>query len=267
MAAHADVIQIGADPEMFVMSGSVIVPVCGMLNAGKWDPLEVDGGMVLEDNVLAEFGITPATSADQFAHNIKHVVDQLNELLAAKGATTVIQASHVFDKSQLVIHPQALEFGCEPDFNAWLDGDRNPRPRADNSNLRSAGGHVHIGFATKSTTMDDRIQVMQACDVLLGLPSVVADEDTQRRQLYGKAGAFRPKSYGAEYRTLSNFWLREDALMKKVFERAKAAVTFLDDVGMRTKVDTYGHLIQEAINTSHVEMALELMKIFEVEPF
>ncbi len=36
------------------------------------------------------------------------------------------------------------------------------------------------------------------------------DKDTERRGMYGKAGAFRPKPYGVEYRTLSNAWLSND---------------------------------------------------------
>jgi hypothetical protein len=33
------------------------------------------------------------------------------------------------------------------------------------------------------------------------------DKDTERRKLYGKPGAFRPKPYGCEYRVLSNAWV------------------------------------------------------------
>jgi len=61
-------------------------------------------------------------------------------------------------------------------------------------------------------------------DVFLGLFSLFFDSDTKRREMYGKAGAFRPKSYGVEYRTLSNVWLKDVHLMKWVFNNTVDAV-------------------------------------------
>jgi len=55
-------------------------------------------------------------------------------------------------------------------------------------------------------------------DLRLGMWSLTEDKDTNRRKLYGKAGAFRPKSYGVEYRVLSNFWTFTEANRKKVWD-------------------------------------------------
>ena len=60
-------------------------------------------------------------------------------------------------------------------------------------------------------------------DYYLGLPSLLFDPDTSRRKMYGKAGAFRPKPYGMEYRVLSNAWLKSPELIKWVFNNTKLA--------------------------------------------
>ena len=47
-------------------------------------------------------------------------------------------------------------------------------------------------------------------DYTLGLDSLLLDSDTRRRSMYGRAGSFRFKEYGIEYRTLSNFWIKNN---------------------------------------------------------
>jgi hypothetical protein len=45
--------------------------------------------------------------------------------------------------------------------------------------------------------------------------------------MYGAAGAFRPKTYGVEYRVLSNAWLLSEARMRFVFKQTQTAVNNL----------------------------------------
>ena len=47
---------------------------------------------------------------------------------------------------------------------------------------------------------------------------MLLDDGAKRRELYGKAGAYRVKPYGVEYRVLSNFWLKSPALMQWVYD-------------------------------------------------
>jgi hypothetical protein len=44
------------------------------------------------------------------------------------------------------------------------------------------------------------------------------DSDKKRRELYGALGAYRPKSYGVEYRVLSNAWLESKEKMDIVYD-------------------------------------------------
>ena len=109
-------------------------------------------------------------------------------------------------------HPNAQTFGCDPDFNAWT-GRKNPRPKATDKNLRSCGGHVHIGYLEgKYKDLAPR-SIIKACDLYMGIPAVFMDNGTLRKQLYGKAGAYRQKGYGVEYRSLSNFWIFVNGLL------------------------------------------------------
>ena len=91
--------------------------------------------------------------------------------------------------------PEAQMFGCEPDFDAWRECV-NEKPCADDKNLRSAGGHIHVG---SDLAISNPVAVIRAMDLFLGVPSTQLDAGTLRRELYGKAGCFRAKSYGAEY--------------------------------------------------------------------
>ena len=63
----------------------------------------------------------------------------------------------------------------------------------------------------------------QLMDWHVGVWSTEIDLDKTRRLLYGKAGACRYKTYGVEYRTLSNFWVLDTNLRREVWDRTISA--------------------------------------------
>jgi hypothetical protein len=250
-------ITIGADPELFLVNqdGKFISSI-GRIGGSKHAPKDIGQGCAIqEDNVAVEFNIAPAESVDAFVKSIDYTLDHLEKVVRQQGLSLSVTASKVFDADQLV-HIRAKVFGCEPDYNAWTLKE-NTSPRAKNKALRSAGGHVHFGVDKK---LVPTVQLIRWADVRLGLNSVLEDEDSERRELYGKAGAFRDKPYGAEYRTLSNYWLKNKAFMYMVFERARMAVE--DVLKGKTLTEEDGKLIQAAINTGDRKMAVELMKAY-----
>lgn len=245
-------ITIGADPEVFVQDGVTIVPAIGLVGGTKEAPHPVGCGAIQEDNVMAEFNIDPATSSEEFITNIttvmKHLGDKIRPLRVA------VMPSHEFDQATLVRSGrQAMMFGCDPDFNAY-SGEQNmpPSPRTV---LRTCGGHVHVGY--EGVDPERNREIVQAMDLLLGVPSVILDSDTRRRSMYGKAGAYRNKDYGVEYRSLSNFWLGSTTLMDWVFKRSVAAA----QAELRPDADR----IQHVINTSDVSGARRLIAEYGLE--
>ena len=212
-------ITIGADPELFVIDGDEPVPVIGKLGGTKDQPIRVECGAVQEDNVLAEFNIDPAHTEKEFIHNINTVMGEMQARLP-KFELRIASSLHFSQEILMKAGKQAIEFGCNPDLNAWTGGlNKPPNPY---TTLRTAGGHVHVGYDVPD--MNNRLEVIKMMDILIGIPSVILDPDRERRRMYGRAGACRVKDYGVEYRVLSNFWLQNEKLMSWVYRHAVESV-------------------------------------------
>jgi len=100
-------------------------------------------------------------------------------------------------------------------------------------------------------------------DIFLGLPSILQEPENQRKQLYGKAGAFRFKEYGGEYRTISNYYASKPELMKWVFENTQAAIEFVNMEANLSQEEGDG--IRAAINFNNAELASTLCSHFGVK--
>lgn len=94
----------------------------------------------------------------------------------------------------------------------------------------------------------------------LGLPSVLEDNDTERRFLYGKAGCFRLTPYGFEYRVLSGHFLSSEDNLRWVWNRLEDAI----DAYHRGIELIPEKQIQEAINYSNQKLAAELIKTYKL---
>lgn len=250
----------GADPEIMIRSKKygTYKSAVGLVPGSKWAPYKLDeeGHAILTDNVALEFNIAPANSRDAFRASIHKVLDHFRSILPEYELDT---ASAVSFPPEELDTPQAQEFGCEPDFNAWKGGAVNPKPNAADENLRSCGGHIHIG---SEIAQQEPLAIIQAMDLFLGVPSVALDNGELRKQLYGKAGCFRKKDYGVEYRTLSNFWIFNDKLIDWAYEQTQRALEFTSE-GNRIHPDD-GLLIQRCINSNRLDDYNYLAKRFGV---
>jgi len=254
---------IGADPEFFLRDkGRLPVPAIGLIGGTKYEPrfINDDGfSAVQEDNVMVEFNIKPARSAKEFAENIALVMTHLTTDLVRRGFQIAVVPSMKFFPHQLK-HPQAMTIGCEPDWNAWTDR-QNPRVSVEKlENIRVSGGHVHISyeFNQAKPTPESQLELVRWCDLFLGVPSVLLDTDTVRRQFYGKAGNFRPKLYGVEYRTLSNFWIASQETCQWVFSQIQAMIARMNEGKQLSTVDCWD--IREIINRNNSNLAARFMK-------
>ena len=252
---------IGSDPEAFLWSTiyNKFVPVCGLVGGTKENPLKVtdEGHALQEDNCMIEYCIPPSNNVDKFLGDINFMKSYINNTVLNKyDCVLKCVGSARFNMSDLQ-HPQAREFGCSPDFNAWTMSE-NTVGTAD-PELRSAGAHIHIGYDNPNT--DTSIALIQAMDLFLGLQSLFLDPDDERRKLYGKAGAFRFKPYGVEYRVLSAFWTDNDELIKWAFNTTKQAIDFVNSGGIITNPDD----IIKAINNNDKELAEEILFDYNID--
>ena len=220
-------ILIGADPELFVSDKGKIISGFGLIKGDKLDPFPVKDGAVQVDGMALEFNINPAKDEQEFVHNINSVMDQLKAMVPQ--FEIVAQPTAHFSEDYMKAQPkEALDLGCDPDFNAWEGGQVNEKPDQDLP-MRTGAGHLHIGWCEGADVGDpvhlsDCIEVTKQMDSYLGVASILFDRDKDRRKMYGQAGAFRPKSYGVEYRVLSNYWLSSPELISFVYRTAIKAM-------------------------------------------
>jgi hypothetical protein len=223
--------SVGADPEVFLGKGSQFVSAHDQLPGDKGNPHKVDKGAVQVDGMAAEFNIDPANDFEGFKGNLDTVQGVMKSMI---GDLNFIEDTSVFFDEVFVsqIPPENLVLGCEPDFNGWTM-ENNPSPE-ETTMMRTAGGHVHVGgFNSDSIYSGPHFEagsrLARILDETLGVYSVLWDKDDNRRSMYGKAGCFRPKTYGMEYRTLSNKWIFSDKLVHFVWEGVKEALEKMFD--------------------------------------
>lgn len=237
-------LKFGCDPELFLRDKNtgVYVPAYGVIPGDKKNPHKVNKGAIQVDGLAVEFNIDPVSTVEEWNSNINTVMDELKNALPSH-YELVISPTCTFDPDVYTALPQkALEMGCDPDYNAYTKQE-NPRPDPVGT-MRTASGHVHIGWCEGKDVndqdhFDDCVEVVKQLDFYLGLTSLIWDKDYTRRQMYGKAGAFRVKPYGVEYRVLSSAWLKSPMFTRFVFEAAKLAVEELfSGIALRTKFTT-----------------------------
>jgi hypothetical protein len=264
---------LGADPEFFVkdkITGKIKSAV-GLVGGTKESPKRlIDsygdyigvGFYVLEDNVAIEYNIDPAHIADNFKHHIAISNQTIKDtILRTKNLEISTKASHIFDDDELE-SSAAWIFGCEPDYNAYkstIKLVKNPKPVAKNKKLRSVGGHIHVSHIEALKL--NPIKFVKKMDLFLGVPSILLDNSEgskERRELYGKAGSFRLKPYGIEYRTLSNFWIWEDGpdWVWNMVERAENEKIMI--------TPALENKIENSINTSNLKSAEALCKKYNL---
>lgn len=237
-ARMIDGLTVGADPELFLVDDNgVFVSGHDAIPGTKRQPFLVNRGAVQVDGVACEFNIDPCRTQQQFVENITTVRSTLDLMIQkSKGGllrTTPVPTA-IFDAKYFASLPtEARALGCEPDFNAWNGGKRNPKPHTKLP-MRTGAGHIHLGWTETDPSprnhahMFDCITLTKQLDAALFIPSHAWDPDTQRRSLYGAMGAFRPKFFGLEYRVLSNAWLADPAWIGWVFDAAQQAWRLLE---------------------------------------
>lgn len=274
--AKPNSVYVGCDPEFFIkdMKTNKIVAAYDRIGGTKEAPIPVsslnsahklddDPGQFAyqEDGAAFEFNIPGSCSWDYAMERTRHMLRWSSAFLNGRGYKPAFVASHEFKPAELT-NPKAKIIGCSVDWDAYTESARKPFAAEEFGNFRFAGGHLHLNYDKNKVPAHIMVKFL---DLLVGLPSVFWDEQGLRRKFYGKAGLYREKSYGVEYRTLSNFWLRDfenDAMLCGVYGAtldAGIAAQNRPDVF----IDAYGKVpwddVQEAINTEDKKLAQEVI--------
>ena len=253
-------ILVGADPEVFVKQHGQFVSAHGLIQGDKANPQKVPYGAVQVDGMALEFNIDPAKDSDEFVHNIVAVFEKLRSLVPQHEIAVVPVAD--FSLDYIAAQPrEARELGCNPDYDAYTGGV-NEKPQAERP-MRTAAGHVHIGWGNDMEGHDDQCRAATIqMDFFLGLPSLFYDDDVRRRSMYGKAGCYRPKSYGVEYRTLSNAWLMSKERMAWVHRNTVKGMQEL--MNGNYLFERFGD-VSAIINNSDKESAMKIIQEANLE--
>lgn len=260
---------IGTDPEFFfknVKSGKMVSSI-PFVPGTKHEPVKLEsGGTIQRDNVAVEFATDPATSMEDFVQKVGNALRETNAKVPT-GCILVAEPSAVFPNEELN-NEEALVFGCDPDYDAW-ELMENPKPSHGNPNFRSAGAHIHVGFDEGSGNdflLDPmgKVWTVRTMDVFHGLVSVVLDNNEasiERRKLYGSAGSHRPKEYGVEYRSLSNFWMKSPELVMLMYSLTQDVLKLIRENGHEELIETLGDIeIRNTINNGNITVATEMLE-------
>ena len=251
-------LTLGADPEFFLhnIAKGRIEPAVGLIGGTKENGLFIPTGeSVLEDNVMVEFTTTICKDAKELNDSIQRALTHLKNTLP-QYYEFVFKASHVFEPADLSSE-QAQEIGCEADYNAYTL--RMNKPASAKNLMRTCSGHIHLGYDNPS--IDTSLDLVMIMDVFLGIPSVLLDEDRDRRKMYGKAGCYRLKRYGVEYRVLSNFWVNKPELVEWVVTNINQGIKYYEENGIEA-FDFKS--VSKCINTYDTELAKAFIDKFNI---
>lgn len=268
---------LGCDPELFIATDKGIVgaerviPKAGLIARG-W----ASNSKIVLDGVQLELHPPPCTCRQSLGAYIGRLFADFERALKDKNGGFKASFDPVISVSKKELDSlsdEAKVLGCAPSLNSY-DPKATIKVSKRNARVRSAGGHIHIGFASrvvKSLLKTDRVvKMVQLLDVLVGLPCVLIDRDpnqAKRRRVYGRAGEYRLPPHGIEYRVPSNFWLHHYYLMHFVTGMCRLACNvfvvsytpsckgfnFADDLLSKVNIKK----VVRAINRNNYDLALE----------
>ena len=264
---------IGTDPEFFLKrkDSGKLVSAIPYIKGTKSNPESLpSGGKLQFDNVALEFATAPAIDGEDLVNKIRETFKDVLVKIPEGHELEVVPSAN-FDEDQLECD-EAKEFGCDPDFDAWVPKENTP-PNCTEYNFRSCGGHIHVGKVKgdgNNFIVDDwgKIRLVRTMDCFHGVISVILDNSEQainRRKLYGKAGCHRPVRLdseglydGVEYRVLSNFWMKSPELVMLIDSLTYDALKLVREDRDEELIEALGgsNTVQKIINEGMTDRAV-----------
>ena len=239
-------ILVGADPELFILNkkSGVHIPAKGIVPGTKEEPFRVHKGAVQVDGTATEFNIDPAASEDDFLDKITSVMMTLEGMIQKFDGNLVLDKSKSFvefdPRMYSMLSEQEKELGCDPDYNAKTGLIQTVDLISSNETARTAGGHIHVSWLDNKSYVPDPMSpshftacctAIQQLNNALYLPSSIweGSDGEKRKAMYGTPNSFRPKPYGAEYRSLSSRWLEDERITRWVYKTVVKSIELLMD--------------------------------------
>jgi len=178
--------------------------------------------------MAGEVNIRPSSSAEEFEYNVRAVFSDVRKMLPKHFDIAFKPSVEFLDSTLATVPDSQKELGCSPDFNAY-SGLMNESPMLELKkvpNLRSAGGHICVGWGENFDKKDashvlDCESFIKHIDPIYRSFSTLWDRDQRRAMLYGRPGAYRATAFGVEYRTPSNAWVAHPKMYPFIFALAE----------------------------------------------
>lgn len=225
----------GSDPEFFVFKNeNEVCSAIGIVPGTKNNRFNYHNNHYYYDNVLAECTIKPANTKSEAIQNINNALGGYSEIIGNYKIKPI--PSHYMSDKELE-HPHAMKIGCKREYCSYSMEEIEPDEEfLLNSNLRAAGGHIHLGaeFLRTGDFEDikrNRIFLIRMLDLFVGIPATMIDQSVaakDRKIIYGQAGRCRFPAYGVEYRTLSNFWFLRPSLTALIYDLCEFTINFVE---------------------------------------
>lgn len=245
-------VAYGADPEGFfeqegrVVGSEKLIPKKG---------IGTQFGKITRDGVQFELHPAPGSIRD-LAKNVGGLL--LTAISEARDEGYSLNYSTLVEVSKEELQSLSREcqvLGCQPSYNIYEE--RPITVDTEAYRKRSAAGHIHVGLGDKQL-LRMREKLIPIMDIVVGNTCVLLDRDpgaAERRENYGRSGECRFPKHGVEYRTISNFWLRDPSLMLFTFGLAEIAVAIFADTAFGSG-ETW-HRIPEHIKLENVRQAID----------
>lgn len=252
-------IDIGADPEVFVLVNNTVLPAFKFLPAKR----ATTEPQLFWDGFQAEFTLTPTMCVDLHVIDVGGSLVRILEAAKRVDDRAKLSAACVVDVPERLMAESTDEqaaLGCSPSLNIY-SGVQPLSVEGRNLRIRFAGYHMHFGI--KELHNPEPLQrAVKLMDAIYGIASVSlleGLEDERRRQFYGRAGEYRLPEHGLEYRVPSSAMLSNPTLVHFSLDLARfALLAGLNNVN--TEWDAGGdERVQHVINTLDVREARKIL--------
>lgn len=245
---------IGADIEFFVKTDhGDIVPAYDIINRDRNNPINFKNTNLYYDNILLEFNITPCYSEQSFVNTILNSIwTTQNYILPNK----LDFSAAIRVPKNILTSKKSNNFGCEIDYNAY---EHIPCTNSiSDSNIRTTGGHIHLSGTNNDVIQDKKLYpiFVYMLDLFLANSlTVIETENSQalRRTFYGRAGCYRIKPYGIEYRVLSSWWTLKQKYISLVYKICEFVFEFMNDQMWKK----FWNIDEDKINSGNLKNAYE----------